>query len=101
LRVGHRHDVVDWGELFMGILSIIGTIVVGLIVGVLARSIFPTAVPLGFWLTVGLGIGGSVVGGVIADLFLRSPDGKLHPAGWLLSIAGAVLLLWGYTKYMM
>jgi hypothetical protein len=42
-----------------------------------------------------------VVGSVIADLFLRSPDGKLHPAGWLLSIAGAVLLLWGYTKYMM
>jgi uncharacterized membrane protein YeaQ/YmgE (transglycosylase-associated protein family) len=89
------------GEIFMGILSIIGTIAVGLIVGVVARSIFPVIVPLGFWLTVGLGIGGSVVGGVIADLFLRSPDGKLHPAGWLLSIAGAVLLLWGYTKYMM
>jgi uncharacterized membrane protein YeaQ/YmgE (transglycosylase-associated protein family) len=101
LPVGHWHDVVDWGELFMGILSIIGTIVVGLIVGVLARSIFPIVVPLGFWLTVGLGIGGSVLGGVIADLFLRSPAGKLHPAGWLLSIAGAVLLLWGYTNYMM
>ena len=43
----------------MGIFSIIGTIIVGFIVGVLARWIFPGTVPLGFWLTVGLGIGGS------------------------------------------
>ena len=57
----------------MGIFSIIGTIIVGFIVGVLARWIFPGTVPLGFWLTVGLGIGGSVVGGVIGDLIWRSP----------------------------
>ena len=58
----------------MGIFSIIGTIIVGFIVGLLARWIFPGTVPLGFWLTVGLGIGGSVVGGVIGDLIWRSPD---------------------------
>ena len=85
----------------MGILSVIGTIIVGLIVGVIARWIFPATVPLGFWFTAALGIGGSVVGGVIADLVLRSPDGKFHPAGWLMSIAGALLILWGYTNYMM
>jgi uncharacterized membrane protein YeaQ/YmgE (transglycosylase-associated protein family) len=85
----------------MGILSIIGTIIVGLIVGVIARWIFPATVPLGFWFTVGLGIGGSVVGGVLGDLLFRSPDGKFHPAGWLMSIGGALLILWGYTHYMM
>ena len=85
----------------MGFLSIIGTIIVGFIVGVLARWIFPGTVPLGFWFTVGLGIAGSVVGGVISDLIWKSPDGKFHPAGWILSIGGALLILWGYTRYMM
>jgi uncharacterized membrane protein YeaQ/YmgE (transglycosylase-associated protein family) len=84
----------------MGIFSIIGTVIVGFIVGVLARWIFPGTVPMGFWLTAGLGIGGSVIGGVISDLIFRSPDGKFHPAGWILSIGGALLLLWAYTKYM-
>ena len=55
----------------MGILSIIGTIIVGFIVGVLARWIFPGTVSLGFWFTAGLGIGGSVVGGVISDLIWK------------------------------
>ena len=84
----------------MGILSIVGTVIVGFIVGLLARWFYPGTVPLGFWLTVGLGIGGSVVGGVIGDLFWKSPDGKFHAAGWILSIVGALLLLWGYTTYM-
>jgi uncharacterized membrane protein YeaQ/YmgE (transglycosylase-associated protein family) len=83
----------------MGIFSIIGTIIVGFIVGVLARWIYPGTVSLGFWLTVGLGIGGSVVGGVIGDLIWKSPDGKFHPAGWFMSVAGALLLLWGYINY--
>ena len=84
----------------MGILSIVGTIIVGFIVGLLARWFYPGAVALGFWLTVGLGIGGSVVGGVIGDLIWKSPDGKYHAAGWILSVVGALLLLWAYTTYM-
>ena len=84
----------------MGILSILGTIIVGFIVGVLARWIFPDTIPLGFWFTVGLGIGGAVIGGVVGDLIWKSPDGKFHSAGWILSIAGALLLLWAYPKYM-
>ena len=83
----------------MGILGIIGTIIVGFIVGLLARFFYPGAVPLGFWLTVALGIGGSVVGGLISSLIFKSPDGKFHPAGWFLSIIGALILLWGYINY--
>jgi uncharacterized membrane protein YeaQ/YmgE (transglycosylase-associated protein family) len=99
-RPDRRRDVGDRGGP-MGILSVIGTIIVGLVVGLIARWIFPATVPLGFWFTVGLGIGGAVVGGVIGDLLFRSPGGKFHPAGWLMSIGGALLLLWGYTNYMM
>ncbi len=83
----------------MGIMGIIGTIVVGFIVGVLARFFYPGAVPLGFWLTVALGIGGSIVGGLIGSLIWKSPDGKFHPAGWIMSIIGALLLLWIYIKF--
>jgi uncharacterized membrane protein YeaQ/YmgE (transglycosylase-associated protein family) len=97
---GHLRNDVDRGGEPMGIFGIIGTIIVGFIVGVLARFFFPGPVPLGFWLTVGLGVGGSVVGGVIGDLIWKSPDGKFHPAGWFLSIIGAMLLLWGYMTYM-
>jgi uncharacterized membrane protein YeaQ/YmgE (transglycosylase-associated protein family) len=83
----------------MGIMGIIGTIIVGFIVGVLARFFYPGAVPLGFWLTVALGVGGSLVGGVISSLIWKTPDGKFHPAGWIMSIVGALLLLWAYINY--
>jgi uncharacterized membrane protein YeaQ/YmgE (transglycosylase-associated protein family) len=83
----------------MGIMGIIGTIIVGFIVGVLARFFYPGAVPLGFWLTVALGIGGSIVGGLISSLIWKTPDGKFHPAGWIMSIIGALLLLWAYINF--
>jgi uncharacterized membrane protein YeaQ/YmgE (transglycosylase-associated protein family) len=83
----------------MGIMGIIGTIIVGFIVGVLARFFYPGAVPLGFWLTVALGIAGSIVGGLISSLIWKSPDGKFHPAGWIMSIIGALLLLWVYINF--
>lgn len=80
-------------------MGIIGTILVGFIVGVLARFFYPGAVPLGFWLTVALGVGGSLVGSVISSLIWKTPDGKFHPAGWIMSIVGACLLLWVYINF--
>jgi uncharacterized membrane protein YeaQ/YmgE (transglycosylase-associated protein family) len=50
-------------------------------------------------MTAALGIGGSLVGGIISSLVFRSPDGKFHPAGWILSIIGAMILLWGYNNF--
>jgi uncharacterized membrane protein YeaQ/YmgE (transglycosylase-associated protein family) len=84
----------------MGLFGIIGTIIVGFIVGLIARAIMPGVDSLGFWLTTALGIGGSIVGGVISSLIFKSPDGKFHPAGWILSIIGAMVLLWAYNAYM-
>ena len=83
----------------MGIVGIIGTIIVGFIVGLLARFFYPGAVPLGFWLTVGLGVGGSIVGGLISSVIFRSPDGRFHPAGWVTSIIGALIILWAYINF--
>jgi uncharacterized membrane protein YeaQ/YmgE (transglycosylase-associated protein family) len=84
----------------MGLFSIIGIIIVGFIIGVLARFFYPGAVPLGFWLTVALGIGGSLVGGIISSLIWKTPDGKFHPAGWFMSLVGALLLLWVYINFL-
>ena len=84
----------------MGLFHIISMIIVGFIVGVIARFIYPGAVHLGFWMTSIIGIIGSLVGGVIGGLVFRSSDGRFHPAGWFLSIVGALLVLWVYLNYL-
>jgi len=83
----------------MGILSIVWMIIIGFIVGVLARFFYPGAVELGFWMTTLLGIGGSLVGGIFGSLLWRSRDGRFQPAGMIMSIIGALILLWGYLNY--
>ena len=83
----------------MGIMSIIWMIVIGFIVGLLARFFYPGAVNLGFWMTTLLGIGGSVVGGIVGGLFSRSPDGRFRPAGMILSVIGAMVLIWAYLNF--
>jgi uncharacterized membrane protein YeaQ/YmgE (transglycosylase-associated protein family) len=82
----------------MGIMGIIGMNIIGFIVGVLARFFYPGGVPMGFWMTVLLGIGGSLVAGVISSLLFRSPGGGFHRAGWIMSIIGAIVLIWLYLN---
>lgn len=84
----------------MGIMGIVWMIIVGFVVGLLARFFYPGAVGLGFWMTTALGIGGSLVGGVISTLIWKSPDGRFHPAGWIMSIIGALILLYLYLNFM-
>jgi uncharacterized membrane protein YeaQ/YmgE (transglycosylase-associated protein family) len=84
----------------MGIMSIVWMIIIGFIVGALARFFYPGVQSMGFWMTTLLGIGGSLVGGVFSSLLFRSPTGKFHPAGILLSIVGALILLYAYLNFM-
>ena len=83
----------------MGIMSLIWMIIVGFVVGALARWFYPGTIPMGFWATVIVGVIGSLVGGVIGGLLWKSPDGRFHPAGWILSIVGALAVLWVYINY--
>ena len=46
-----------------------------------------------------LGVAGSIVGGLVSSAIWKSPDGRFHPAGWFLSIIGALLVLWIYVKF--
>ena len=75
-------------------MSILAWIVVGLIVGVLAKLVMPGDDPGGILVTIALGIAGSLLGGAIGrGAGLYQPG---EPAGWLMSIFGAVVLLFGY-----
>ena len=75
-------------------MGIIGMIIVGFIVGLIARAIMPGEQKLGIILTTVLGIVGSVVAG-----YLGSALGFYAPgegAGWIGSIVGALIVLFVY-----
>jgi uncharacterized membrane protein YeaQ/YmgE (transglycosylase-associated protein family) len=79
-------------------LHIIWSIIVGFIIGLIARAIMPGMQHLGFIATTLLGIGGSIIGGLIARLFSKpEPGSSFHAAGFIMSIIGALILLfiWG------
>lgn len=82
-------------------LHILWSIIVGFVVGLIARALLPGADHMGMLATTVLGILGSIVGGLVARLFSKPPAGsKFHPAGFLMSILGAIvlLLLWRFIR---
>jgi uncharacterized membrane protein YeaQ/YmgE (transglycosylase-associated protein family) len=79
-------------------LHLIWYIIVGLIAGWAAKSLMHMHMSI-LW-TIGLGIVGSVVGGLVTHIFSRPKEGaQFHPAGIIVSILGALLVLWLWHKY--
>ncbi len=75
--------------------GLIGTLIIGLIVGVIARLILPGKEPiaagaLGWLITALIGVGGAFLGTFIARTLWA---GENYAAGWIMSVIGAVLLL--------
>ncbi len=77
----------------MGILS---WIVMGLIVGVLAKWIMPGKDPGGFIVTILIGIAGAFVGGYISSRLGFGSFRGFQPYSLLIAVGGAMLLLAGY-----
>ena len=76
--------------------GIVGWIVFGLLVGVIAKLLMPGRDPGGMIVTMLLGIAGAVLGGFIGRAMgLYGPQ---DAAGIFMSILGAVLLLFAYRK---
>jgi uncharacterized membrane protein YeaQ/YmgE (transglycosylase-associated protein family) len=75
-------------------MHVIWVVVVGLVVGGLAKLVMPGRDPGGILVTIALGLAGSV----LADLIGRSAGGSQpnEGAGFIASIVGAVILLVGY-----
>ena len=72
-------------------MSIIGWIVFGLIVGIVAKFLMPAREPGGFVLTAVHGIVGALVGGYLGRLFGWYGEGD--PVGFLMAVVGSILLL--------
>lgn len=75
-------------------MSIIGTILIGFIVGLIARAVKPGDDKLGIIMTTLLGIAGAFIAryvGMAMGLYTEA-----EPAGWIASIIGAVVLLFVY-----
>ena len=66
-------------------------ILVGLIAGVLAKSVMHVHMTI-FW-TIVLGIIGSSIGGAVTHMFVRPANELYHPAGLIFSTLGAILVL--------
>ena len=77
-------------------LSLIAWLIVGLIAGALARLIMPGRDPMGIFMTIILGIVGSIVGGLVSWAIWPAERGDFPRAGLLLSILGAIVVLWIY-----
>ena len=78
-------------------LSFIWWLIIGLIAGALARLIMPGRDAMSWVATMLLGIVGSVVGGLISWAIWGADTargGGFHPAGLILSIIGAIVVLW-------
>ncbi len=74
-------------------LNIIGWIIFGFVVGVLARLLKPGPQPMGMLMTILLGVGGSFFGGTLANLIQGGSLFEGRTVGWIGSILGAILLL--------
>lgn len=72
----------------------IGTIIVGLIAGLIARAIKPGSDAMGWIMTIILGIAGSFVGGLIASALGIGAVGSM--GSLTLSVIGAIILLFVY-----
>lgn len=77
-------------------MSIIGWVLFGLIVGVVAKLIMPGPDPGGMIVTILLGIVGAVVGGFIGRMLGWYGEGD--PVGFIMAVIGAIIVLFGYRK---
>jgi len=80
-------------------LSILGWVIYGLVVGVISKALHPGDDPVGFLPTVGIGIAGSYVGGLV-NWAIGHGD-PFQPSGIIMGIVGGVLFCWLYRKWKM
>ena len=75
-------------------MSIIWTIIIGFIAGLLARALKPGNDKLGFFWTILLGIGGSFLAKYVGETLGWYKEGE--PVGFIASVVGAIILLFAY-----
>ena len=80
-------------------MAIIGWIILGLIIGALAKFVMPGNQNMGWLMTIILGIVGSIVGGFLAGLIgISQDDNPWYIGSIVISVLGALLVLFVYGK---
>ncbi len=75
--------------------AVISWAIFGLLVGAIARMLYPGRQQIGILMTMVLGVAGSLIGGMIAWAFVGGPErGPFDGAGWIMSIIGAMIVVW-------
>ena len=77
-------------------MHLLTTLIVGLVVGAIARFIMPGEQKMGWIMTILLGIGGSLLAGFIGQALGWYAAGQ--GAGWIASVVGALVLLFVVGK---
>jgi uncharacterized membrane protein YeaQ/YmgE (transglycosylase-associated protein family) len=80
-------------------LALIGWLVYGLVVGLIAKQLHPGDDPKGFLPTIGIGIAGSFIGGFL-KWCLGMGHGPFEPSGLIFGIIGGVVFCWLHKRYL-
>ncbi|MEK7730083.1 MAG: GlsB/YeaQ/YmgE family stress response membrane protein [candidate division KSB1 bacterium] len=78
-------------------MDLLWTALIGLVVGVVAKFLMPGKDPGGFIITMALGIAGSFLATFLGQAVKWYSPGDA--AGFIASVLGAMLLLWGYRRF--
>jgi uncharacterized membrane protein YeaQ/YmgE (transglycosylase-associated protein family) len=74
-------------------MQILGLIVIGIVIGILARLILPGRQPIGVGLTVLLGIAGALVGGIVASAIGEGDIWELNFIGTVVGVVAAAAFI--------
>ena len=78
--------------------ALIGTIIFGAVIGVLARVVLPGKQAYGWVVTILLGIGGALIGYWLSDLLGVRDTRGIDWIRWIISVAAAAVLSFAYTS---
>jgi uncharacterized membrane protein YeaQ/YmgE (transglycosylase-associated protein family) len=76
-------------------VQILGLIIIGIIIGVIARLVLPGRQRIGVLMTVLLGIGGALIGGIVASAIGTGDIFELNILGTIVGIVAAAGLIAG------
>ncbi|QIX28844.1 hypothetical protein ncot_15720 [Nocardioides sp. JQ2195] len=71
----------------------LGLIVIGIVIGVVARLLKPGRQSISWLMTIGLGIAGALIGGIIASLIGTGGIWELNVLGTIVGIIAAIILI--------
>jgi uncharacterized membrane protein YeaQ/YmgE (transglycosylase-associated protein family) len=74
-------------------MQILGLIIIGIIIGIIARLVMPGRQRIGVFMTVLLGIGGAIIGGIVGSAIGTGDIFELNVLGTIVGIIAAVGLI--------